>query len=143
MRFNQFIKSEGYSQEFIYNADETGLFYRSMPKYSLCSNLETKAIGFKEHKDRITVMVCPNADGSHKIIPMVIEKYAKPRPLKDLNKFPVIYKSQKTSWMNMEIFEDWYFNVFIESVKRHQKNTGHYGRVILLLNNAACHPKLS
>ena len=74
---------------------------------------------------------------------MVIGKYAKPRPLKDIRKMPVIYKSQKCAWMSAKIFEEWYFDVFIPEVKNYQEATGHFGRVIIILDNAPSHPKLS
>ena len=53
----------------VYNMDETGLFYCLTPN----STLATGAVrGMKKCKERLTVALCSNADGSHKCKPLVI-----------------------------------------------------------------------
>lgn len=67
-----------YSNDCIYNADETGLFYKMKPEYTL----EVKgknATGCKQSKERLTILFCANVDGSDKISPFVIGKSKKPR----------------------------------------------------------------
>ncbi|XP_046571685.1 jerky protein homolog, partial [Haliotis rubra] len=60
-----------YDAEAIFNIDETGLFYRLGPNYTLA----TKATpGVKRSKDRITVALCANASGTVKVKPFVIAK---------------------------------------------------------------------
>ena len=50
----------------IFNADETALFYRLEPDQTLATKLIS---GKKINKDRITILLCTNADGSEKIEP--------------------------------------------------------------------------
>ena len=60
----------------VYNMDETGLFYCLTPN----STSATGSVrGTKKCKDRLTITLCANADGSHKCKPLVIGKSKKPR----------------------------------------------------------------
>ncbi|GFY06563.1 tigger transposable element-derived protein 2 [Trichonephila clavipes] len=93
-------QTEGnYSPQQIYNADETGLNFRALPKKSLASQDEKSAPGYKMSKDRVTLRTCSNAFGNHKFPLMVIGKSAKPRAFKNVNmkSLPVYYRSQKKS----------------------------------------------
>ena len=50
--------------------DETGLFHRLLPRYTLLMpNKDVSAVrGKKKLKDWVTLVVCANADGSNKIL---------------------------------------------------------------------------
>lgn len=123
----------------IYNMDETGLLWKALsPKTLIESNAKVK--GYKSRKERITVALCANATGTHKLIPLVINKYENPRALKHCkNNLPVIFKSQKNAWITQTLFYDWFKNYFKSSVRAHQLNNGVTGKVILLLDNCAEH----
>ena len=69
---------EGYEPNCVYNADESGLFFKILPEYTLNVSSE-RAHGNVKPKDRITVLFCCNADGSHKIVPYVIGSAKQPR----------------------------------------------------------------
>ncbi|GFX38324.1 jerky protein homolog-like [Trichonephila clavipes] len=83
--FANLIAEGNYSPQQIYNADETGLNFRALPKKSLASQDEKSAPGYKMSKDRVTLMVCSNAFGNHKLPLMAIGKSAKPRAFKNVN----------------------------------------------------------
>ncbi|XP_043263622.1 jerky protein homolog-like [Colletes gigas] len=53
---SDFIGEHKYSEDCLYNADETGLYWRSLPRKSLASSAETTAPGHKISKDRVTIM---------------------------------------------------------------------------------------
>jgi hypothetical protein len=60
----------------VYNADETGLFFRAHPNKTLA----TEAVrGQKRAMDRITALLCTNVSGSDKHKPLLIHKSKKPR----------------------------------------------------------------
>jgi hypothetical protein len=61
---------EGYERD-IYNTDETGLFYNVLPDRTLALKGES-CHGWKNSKDRLTVLLCVNSDGSDKQVPIVI-----------------------------------------------------------------------
>ena len=60
---------EEYSPDDIYNADETGLFYKLQPNYSQVFKDEDVR-GDKCSKSRITVMPVANMSGTHKLKPL-------------------------------------------------------------------------
>ncbi|CAB5366685.1 unnamed protein product [Rhizophagus irregularis] len=75
-------KCANYPLERIYNMDETGLFYRLEPDRTLA----TKHLhGRKKNKERLSVALCSNADGSHKLNPLIIRKFANLRCFKNIN----------------------------------------------------------
>ena len=81
----------------IYNVDETGLLYRMPPSKSLAQG---PLNGTKQFKDRITIALCANADGSDYIKPLVIGKSANPRCFKDFNKDTYVqYANNMKAWM--------------------------------------------
>ncbi|MFQ6634157.1 hypothetical protein Gotur_010404 [Gossypium turneri] len=75
-------KLENFCWEDIYNMDETDLFYRLQADHSL----GTKQLeGRKKDKERLTVVVCCNGDGSDKVPLWVISKFANPKCFKHMN----------------------------------------------------------
>lgn len=61
-----------YELKKVFNIDETGLFYRLLPDRSLTTADSKK--GVKTFKDRITVAMSCNADGTEKLQPFIIGK---------------------------------------------------------------------
>ena len=85
----------------IYNVDETGIFYRMPPIKSLAQG---PLHGTKQFKDRITIALCANVDGSDYIKPLVIGKSANPRCFKDFNKDTYVHN--KKAWMTGYLFSE-------------------------------------
>ncbi|XP_067120113.1 jerky protein homolog-like [Centruroides vittatus] len=138
--FKNMIDKDGYKKTNVYNTDETGLYWKKMPSKTLVSKYEMSAPGFKASKSRITVMVCGNVTGTHRLPLLIVGKSKNPRCFKGIKKLPVIYKNQKNSWMDTSIFIEWYDTIFIPEVKKHQLKTGNTGNVLLLIDNAPSHP---
>ncbi|XP_067144543.1 jerky protein homolog-like [Centruroides vittatus] len=106
---------------------ETGLYWKKMPTKTLVSKNEMSAPGFKASKSHITVMVCGNVTGTHRLPLLIVGKSKNPRCFKGIKKLPVIYKNQKNSWMDTRF-------------KKHQLKTGNTGNVLLSIDNAPSHP---
>ena len=68
---------DGYEPRNIFNADETGLFFRALPTKSMVTKGDL-CNGGKNSKDRITVLLAASATGE-KLRPLVIGKSKKPR----------------------------------------------------------------
>ena len=64
---------EKYQSNDVYNADETGLYYRATPDGSL-SYCREKLSGSKKALQRITVLCCLSTTGTDKCKPLVIGK---------------------------------------------------------------------
>lgn len=140
--FTDMILAENYSPQQIYNADETGLNFKSLPSKSLAAKEELTAPGFKMSKERVTVLACCNAAGTHKLPLMVIGKSAKPRAFKNINvnALPVYYRNSKKAWMNAHLFQEWFENQFVPEVKRFCETSGLPTRALLVIDNASSHP---
>ena len=126
-------KCECYSLDRIYNMDETGLFYRLEPDRSLATQ---RLSGRKKNKERLTIALCANADGSHKLDPLIIGQSAKPRCFTNVNleNISMTYCNNKKAWMLATIFQDWLqeFNKVVAEKYGDQK-------VLLLLDNCRSH----
>lgn len=111
------ISELGLSDAQVYNADESGLYYRLLPQKTYVAATEKTAPGRKTPKERITFMLCANADGSHKVSPTVIGKSANPRCFKGF-KNPVTYSNSPSAWMTSKLFYDWFHGSFVKEVNR-------------------------
>ena len=89
----------------IYNADETALFYRILPHHTYTLRDE-RCQGGKKKKDRVSVLLATNMDGSDKLMPLIIGHYAKPR-CQNVQSLPVVYHNSKNAWMTSDIFGEW------------------------------------
>ncbi|GFQ71037.1 tigger transposable element-derived protein 1 [Trichonephila clavata] len=61
INFQKFIMDEGYCPQQVFNADETGLFWKRMPSRTFITKEEKKLPGHKAMKDRLTLMISSNA----------------------------------------------------------------------------------
>lgn len=128
---------EEYDIDCIFNVDETGLFYKLLPRRTYVMDVEnrrsvrgTKNMGAK---DRITAYVCTNADGSEKLEMAIIGKSQNPRCFR-LEAPRVPYLSQKNAWSDTATFKKWFHDVFLRHVRRFTSRP-----VILLMDNCGPH----
>jgi len=65
--------------------------------------------GRKKNKERLTIALCTNADGSHKIKPLIIGQSSKPQCFKNVNieNLRMKYCSNPKAWMLTTVFQDW------------------------------------
>ena len=140
--FKRIVTEGGYSADQVFNADETCLYWKLMPKRTYLAKEQEKLPGFKTAKERVSLLFCTNATGDFKPKPVCIYRSAHPRALKNvsLNTLPVIWRSNKTAWMTRAIFEEWFVEHFCPAVRRYcrEKNLAYRG--ILFLDNCAGHP---
>ena len=128
-RINELI--EGYSMENIWNMDESGYFFKTLPDKGLIEK-------GKQVKGGKTVAFFVNAAGEKVDQPIVIWKSKLPRcfmKLQDLSRpANVHYFSNPKSWTISEVMEAVLarFNRKLEFEDR---------KVILFLDNATCHPE--
>jgi hypothetical protein len=65
---------QGYSEEDIYNADETVVFYNMMPDSTFKFKGE-KCVGRKMSKNHLTVLMCVNMTGTDKKDSLLLENH--------------------------------------------------------------------
>ena len=102
MRENLHQVLKNYAPDDIFNCDETGLFWKMRPNYTISNGPVAET---KQSKDLITVLFTCNATGSEKMRPLLIHKYENPRALKNINKntLPINYYWNSKSWMQVSI----------------------------------------
>lgn len=139
--FLELVSDESLSPEQVYNADESGLFWRYVPRNTLATPEEKNPTGVKDSKERITILACGNAAGTHKNKLFVIGKSAKPRAFKGVKVFPVIYRANKKAWMTQLLMNDWFENHFIPEARRHLSSIGFpvTAKIVLILDNCTAH----
>ncbi|GFV31767.1 tigger transposable element-derived protein 6 [Trichonephila clavipes] len=116
-----------YEPRNIFNTDETELFFNCLPEKTFTFKKE-KCHGGKNSKERLTISLTVNMDGSEKITPFVIGISAKPRCFKGINSFPTTYRSNKKAWMTTELFNGWLVSLNSD-MKRENRH------ILLFLNN--------
>jgi hypothetical protein len=94
---------EQYAPQDIFNMDKMALFYNAQPNTMLDIKGE-RCHGGKAYKDRVTVLLCCNADGSEKLRPLVVGKFEKPRCMKGVKHYLCDYKASKNAWVTGKIF---------------------------------------
>ena len=87
-----------YEPKNIFNVDELGLFYKLLPNKTYRIRGE-KFSGGKKSKERITVLLGGNMDGSEKLELVVIVKSRNPRCFKNIKKSSN-YLSQQQHFMD-------------------------------------------
>lgn len=140
--FRSLTAEHGLSPEQVYNADETGLFWRCLPSPGMEGGAGP---GLRQNRDRLTVLMCANATGSHRIKPLVVGKCSGPRAFKGIQHLPAAYKAQGNAWVDKEIFSDWFHHIFVPAVKEHFRSLAlpEDSKAILLLDSSRAHPRES
>jgi len=124
-----------YDPKNVYNMDKTGLFFHLLPRYNLLMPDEdiSTTRGKKKSKDRVSLIVCANAMGTHKIPCALIVKPTAPACIKDCQ-WLVPYFNQAKAWMDVETCWKWFNEMFLPEVKKQTRR-----QVLLLLDNAFGH----
>ncbi|GBO46881.1 Jerky -like [Araneus ventricosus] len=92
-------------------------------------------------KDRVTILGCTNASGSHRVKLTLVGKSKKPRCFKNIIKtvLHVHYMHQESAWMNSISFSEWFHDCFVPEVKKNLTKLK-LKKAILLMDNAPDHP---
>lgn len=129
-----------FTLEQVYNADEADLFWKMMPNPESDMN-EVKA-SVRAYRERMTVMCCANAAGTHKLPLVCIGRGKKSRTFtsQEVKTMPVNYFSQETAWMDHDIFREWFHSHFVPSVQQHLRYQGLPETALLLIDRSTSHP---
>ncbi|XP_061890779.1 tigger transposable element-derived protein 4-like [Entelurus aequoreus] len=117
-----------YQPRDIYNADETALFFKRTPDYA--SNGQS-AVWEKQPKDRVTLMVSANMDGSDKVPLFVVGKSHE--CLKGVERLPLQYGHDKKARMTPALFTTW-----LQQLDRHMFLQQR--KIVVIVDNRSAHP---
>jgi hypothetical protein len=120
-----------YEPRNVLNMDETGLFWKQSPNRTLATEAQS---GGKKAKDRITMALTSNADGSENIVSWFIGKSKNPRCLKGINRkmLRIIYRHNKSKWMTGIICEE-----YLQWLNNKMRGEGR--KVLLIMDNFSGH----
>jgi len=121
---------ENYEPRNIFNWGETSLFWRFLSNKSYFFKDDSRH-GGKQSKERITLNVMVNSDGSEKDL-IVIGKTKNPTSFRGVKKLPFCYYNNQKAWMTTLIFND-VLTSFDKKIKRENRN------VILFVDNFSGH----
>ncbi|XP_023210348.1 tigger transposable element-derived protein 1-like [Centruroides sculpturatus] len=142
--FQQFLKNEGYCPQQVFNANETGLFWK-MPNRTFITKEEKTLPGHKPMKDRLTLLFAANASGDLKIKPLLVYHSENPRIFKKncivKSNLPVHWKSNQQAWVTQVVFKEWILETFAPAVKKYLLDKELPLKALLILDNAPGHPK--
>lgn len=125
---------DGHQPRDVFNADETALFYQCLPNKTMCFKGET-CQGGKHSKQRVTLLLGANMDGSEKLPPLMIGKSKKPRCFSKVKTLPMEYLANKKAWMTSDLFKQWLLK--LDSTMRSQKR-----HILLFIDNCSAHSPL-
>lgn len=115
----------------IFNVDETGLFFKCTPDKTLAFKNE-KCHGGKLSKERVTLLVGANMDGTEKLPLLMIGKSANPRCFKNVKSKPVEYVNSSNAWMTSDLFSKWLVKLDKKFIKEKRQ-------VVLFIDNCTAH----
>ena len=124
----------GYNPREIWNMDETGCFWKTLPTTGLAQKSKS-CKGGKNSKQRVTLAFFVNAAGGKESKPILIGSSENPRCFKGVDKkqLPVHYHHNASSWMDGDILHK-----VLRMINQRLLSEGR--SVLLLMDNAGCHP---
>ena len=120
------LELNGYHPSDIFNMDEAGLFFRALPNrsYLLPNEDDVRKVGrgvkAMKAKERLTIIMCANALGTCKIVPVVIRAAKTPRCFKN-NPPSVPYYHQQNAWNDSKLYKKW-DEVFVPTIRSFTKD---------------------
>ncbi|KAG7160341.1 Tigger transposable element-derived protein 1-like 21 [Homarus americanus] len=131
------IMEEGqYSDDQVFNMDESGLFWKKLPSKSFVVKNASKIRGRKMQKERITVLFNTNASGTSKLKLSVIHTARKPHAYKTMD------MTKLNAWMFSTLSLSWFDDCFVPDVKKFCERQNVPFKILLLLDNAPGHSPL-
>ncbi|XP_039624723.1 tigger transposable element-derived protein 1-like [Polypterus senegalus] len=142
--FAGIIAAEGYIPQQVFNCDETGLFWKKMPRRTYITAEEKRMPGHKPMKDRLTLALCVNASGDCKIKPLLIYHSENPRAFKSKKimkeRLQVMWRANPRAWVTRQFFVEWVNLVIGHEVKKYLQENNLPLQALLILDNAPAHP---
>lgn len=110
------ISELGLSSDQLYNADQSGLFWKLLPERIDTSPFEKNPEGNKIEKHRITFLGCANRTGLHKLKLLVIGNTKNPSDLENFD-YLVDYRNSESPLITATIIKDWFHQLFVPQVR--------------------------
>ncbi|KAI4455909.1 hypothetical protein MML48_8g00001583 [Holotrichia oblita] len=129
-KFKDVILNEFYDLNNVYSSEEFVLYWKALPGKSVIEE-EIK----ESQQEQITLILCSNATGTHKLPLLVIGK-EEIFNNEEICNSPVVFRNETIILSYNDIFIDWYDNIFVPEVKKQQHISS---KVLLLIDNDSFH----
>lgn len=136
--FIRYIMDNKIPLDKVYNAKETVLYWKTLPSKTLIINNEHEALDRESDKNKVTLMVCTNATGSHKLPILIVgDEY---NCFENVRSSSIIYTRQSNTCIDKQLMLTWYQEIFLPEIETvHNSSTE---QCLLLLDNAFNYPSL-
>ncbi|GFS40186.1 hypothetical protein TNIN_234931 [Trichonephila inaurata madagascariensis] len=125
LKFQEFIETEGYRPQQIFNCDETGLFWKRILNHTYITKDEKSVPGHKHMKDRLTLLLGASASGDMKLKPLLVYHSENPRALKKnsiiKSKLPVMWRSNQRAWVYCQDYKGRWYDRLALNLEQHLK----------------------
>ena len=141
-QFSQIVEEEGYTDEQVFNADETVLFWKKMPRRTFISKCELSDAGFKYSNEMITLLFCSNASGKYLMKPLLIQpslNSVKQEEIDNLSTLPVYWETNDKATMTAVILKKWFYNCFVPDVEIYLRAKNCTFKALLIVDNVTEH----
>ena len=122
-----------YLSKDVFNVDESGLFYNLHPSRTLTYKGDSYHGGTKS-KQRVTVLLGCNDDGTEKLPALVIGKYNITYCCRNVKNLPTKYTANSNSWMTSATVEEFLMHFDHQIGAKNRK-------ILLFIDQCAAHPR--
>ena len=123
LNFESYLKSLMCRLENVYNVAYTGLMWRIVPRNTCIFRNEKSMVCPKMSEDHVTVLLCANATGCHKLPALVIAKCRDSQNFNNMNinSSSIMYEENSTAFISNKVFHKWFIKCFLKSITKRQK----------------------
>jgi len=132
------IEEGGFVSQQVFSCDETGLFWKRMPRRTYITKEVTTLPGHKPIKDQLTLLFCANASGDCKVKPLLVYHLENPRAFKSIRKncLGILWHSNHKAWVIRSFFSECVTKVFGPTVRDYLREKDLLMKVLLVMDNA-------
>ncbi|XP_064097446.1 tigger transposable element-derived protein 1-like [Macrobrachium nipponense] len=138
--FASVIAEQGYIPQQVFNCDETGLFWRKMPRRTFITAEEKRLLGHKPMKDRLTLALCTNASGDCKVKSLLVYPSENPCAFKSQRilkeNLQVMWHANAKAWVTLHFSQN---GLICPAVKKYLAEKSLTMKCLLVLDNALGH----
>ncbi|XP_029177786.1 tigger transposable element-derived protein 2-like [Nylanderia fulva] len=122
----------------IYNAKETVFYWKTLPNKTFDTSSENEVSDGESVKNKVTLMVCTNVTGSHKLPLLIVGQDH--NCLENIRSSSVIYTKQNNACIDKQLMLTWYQEVFLPEIEAvHSSNIE---QCLLLLSDVPNYPSV-
>ncbi|XP_050476721.1 jerky protein homolog [Bombus huntii] len=131
------LQSGEYTLDNIYNADCLGILWTAVPQKSAMYKPSLKMS--TSHGEKVTILLGANATGSHQLPVLVVGTKMNPPCLNSFRILTSIYRGSALPIIDSNLFDEWFDECFLKSVRERQQKIGRRMKTLLLLDNVFPH----